>query len=221
MKNLLVLILAFATQAFCQTARIYIVPIVQTDTVIVRGIDTLRLSFRNPKYFANLTNKRQCIDFGLENFMIVRASVTQAQHDSISSFLDVDYFPSNLDENLTVTSANIISLKLEAKNIPSDWINTTFTYRQVLKRIIAIAQFLQRFNGIIGNTRLFSTGITLETRFNQLPVRVRNALVNTANDMGFDASSLTATSTLRTILKEMFAQWLARRGDIIIGDERF
>lgn len=220
MRNILFICLVFfVSDVFSQTSkRIYIVPVI-TDCNIRPGV-------RRAKYFCDSLHtveqgiRSQWMPLGREPYMVVAASVTQQQHDSLAAKNDVAAFPVNIDATLTAGAVTQIKNALENRKLPGDWVSTSFTYRQVLKRIMGMAQFLQRF-GRVNRGELFGTGITLETRFSQLPPATRNALISTAQDMSFDNSTLSGISTLRTILKEMFNQWNVTRGDIIFGGETF
>ena len=213
------------------TKRIYIVSII-TDCNIRPGV-------RRAKYFCDsLHTIEQGIvsrwqEFGKEPYMLVWADVTQEQHDSLAIKSDVATFPANLDANLTVGAVTQISNALENRNLPGDWVNTSLTYRQVIKRILAFAQFLQRF-GHIRRARFFDGSVNLATEFRNLPLAVRSSMIAAAQDLSFDTSGLTATSTLRQIVAEMIRQWILKpdfidtpngtvpgSGSIFIGGERF
>jgi hypothetical protein len=104
---------------------------------------------------------------------------------------------------------------LEAAKVPAGWIQSTFTWRTVLRLLAAMTQFLQRYGSDGWKQGLFSAGVTLDTRFNQLPTGVQNRLRTAASTMGYDTSALTGNSTVRAILKNVADQWGVR--DLILS----
>jgi hypothetical protein len=59
---------------------------------------------------------------------------------------------------------------------------------------------MQRWQGL-GFARLFASGVTLDTRLNQLTATQRQRLSAVADDLGLDSSGVTNTMTLRQVLK--------------------
>jgi hypothetical protein len=158
------------------------------------------------------------MDFGTEPVCLVAADVTTDQHAALVAHPDVMAAPVSLDSqvgaNLTTVQAAI-----ESFNIPADWIQSTFTYRTVLRGLAAIAQFLQRFQNF-QLASIFQSGITLATRFNQLPPPVQANLRNAATDLGYSTAGLSGTSTIRQILINLGNQFRAV-DTIFVGDQTF
>lgn len=185
--------------------RLYIVPKIGTG-----GMDD---AYR-PKYFSDLTGVSwNAMDYGREPHFLVSSDLTTDQHTALVANTDVIALPVNLDAQVG-TNRDAVVNALEALSIPSGWVTTTMTYRRILKIVAAIMQFAQRLHGH-ANLRVFGSGVTLSTKFNQLPANVRTKLIETAQSMNFDTSSLSGTSTVRQILKEMADQWRVK--DIKIG----
>lgn len=141
------------------------------------------------------------IDFGLENVCLVRADVTAAQHTLLTSYSDVIAFPSNLNNSITQTAIDNVTPKLEAYKIPADWLSTSLTYKQALRRVYRIFQVHKFMHQHGTNFNLFSSGYTFSTTFSELPVKARDKLVLIATNLNADTSQLAASSTLRQIFK--------------------
>lgn len=155
------------------------------------------------------------MDYGLENVELVALNLDASQHSTLAAQTDVLSVPSPITNTVSALALNTVQTKLEAGNIPADWVTTAFTYRQVLSRVMRIVQFMQRFHGMFG--RLFAGGATLDTRINQLPVNARTALATAAQSLGADTSSITGTTLIRQALvivaDQLFPAGLPFAGD--------
>ena len=187
-------------QAQATFGRFYVVPIIGTGSDHTDG--------RRPKYFDTLGAAWSAMDYGAEPVMLVRAEVTAAQDASLTANADVFALPVNLDANLTGAEVTSVRTVLEALNIPaSNWVTTAVTWRQLVRTVAQMMQFLQRLNAVQGNTRLFGGTITLTTRWNQLNAAQQSALRQTASSMGFPTTALAGSSNFRAMLKAMADQW--------------
>ena len=187
-------------QAQATFGRFYVVPVIGTGADHTDG--------RRPKYFDTLGAAWSAMDYGAEPVMLVRAEVTAAQDASLRANADVFALPVNLDVNLTTTEVTSVRTVLEALNIPaSNWVTTAVTWRQLLRTVAQMMQFLQRLNAVQGNTRLFGGTITLTTRWNQLNAAQQSALRQAASSMGFSTTALAGSSNFRAMLKAMADQW--------------
>ena len=148
----------------------------------------------------------EAMDYGLEDVYFVALNLDVTQHNTLNSQPDVLAVPSPISSTVSALALNTVQTKLEAGNIPADWVTTSMTYQQVLSRVLRIVQFMQRFQGVFG--RLFAAGATLDTRINQLPVNARQALNTAAQSMGADTSSIQGTTLIRAAL-------------VIVGDQVF
>src|SRR3954469_11581835 len=73
-----------------------------------------------PKYIP-LTVQWQAMDYGLENTYLVGANVTDAQHASFSSNIDVISIPPNLDGAIGLVAVDQIRAGLSSLRVPFDW----------------------------------------------------------------------------------------------------
>jgi hypothetical protein len=145
------------------------------------------------------------LDFGAEPVMLVAADVTAGQHTTLAAHADLTAVPANIDSAIGAAALSTVVNKLEAFNIPATWITAATTYRQVLKRTAQTTRILNRLREATAG-RLFGTGITLDTPFNQLSAGARTALLNAANTLGLDTSGVQGTDTLRAILVALAPQ---------------
>lgn len=139
-----------------------------------------------------------------EDFAIVYADVTPGQHTFLNAQADVLAAPLNLDANLTGAQVAALQTYLEARNAPANWVTTAETPRSALRQIAWMGQVLRRLKRL--NGRLFGGGVTLATTFSELPLAVRNALRQAAEDLQLDTTGMTGATTLRQILRALGQQ---------------
>ena len=186
--------------------RFYLVPEESTGT------------HRGPKYFAwrfgaGTYQAIDWIDYGAEPAFLVLADLSGVDHTALAAEVDSIAVPSNLDNNISAIALSQVKDALELLNIPSNWMTVSNTYRQVLKAVTVMFFILQRLNAKIGTEKLFSSN-TLDTRFNQLPQKIRQDLKAAGDELGYDTTGLTGTSTIREILKTIADQQI---DPIVIG----
>ena len=197
-----------AVQAQATFSRFYVVPVVGTGADHTDG--------RRPKYFEVLSAPWSAMDYGAEPVMLVRAEVTSALDAILTANADVFALPVNLDVNLTNAEVATVRAVLETANIPvSNWVTTSVTWRQLLRTVAQMMQFLQRLSAVQGSTRLFGSTVLLSTRWNQLNAAQQSALIQAASSMGFSIAAFTGSSNFRTMLKAMADQWGNR--PVVIG----
>lgn len=201
---ILVALLLFATTVWAQgdqTVNFYIVPLV---------MDSVHGDTRVPKYLSSLTTPNwvttqgdgtSVMPYGLEMIALVGANLTAAEHASVAAQPDVLTFPpGNLDNAVTTLNLTTLQTALEGVNIPAGWINGTHTYREVVRFVRQLFTFSQRYFGEY-STSIFTGGITLGTRWNQLPTAAQNRLRAIADQLQLVTTGITPTSTMRQILR--------------------
>jgi len=161
---------------------------------------------RRPAYVADTGAAWAGMDYGAEPIMLVRANVSSAQHAAIAANADVIAVPADLDAAIGGTLATA-QARLEAVQIPADWMTAGMTWRQALRGVAAVFQLGQRLNGLGLAARLFGGGITLSTTFGELSANVRTRLAAMADSFGFDRSAVAAGTTLRQALRGLAVQW--------------
>jgi hypothetical protein len=179
--------------------RLYIMPmILDTDTV------------NKPKYAATgslLDGKTwSCMTFGFEPMCCVGANLDSTTDTNLAAQADVQALPVNLDQFLSAGAVTTAQTYLENHNLPASWVTTAFTYRQMVRIVLGFFVFFQRFHGIHGNFSVFGGGVTLDTTFGSLSAGVKADLSQTAQTFNLDTSAVTATTTIRQLMKGMSDQ---------------
>lgn len=202
MKKLFLLIgiLLIGAPLMAQT-RIYIVPVIGTGT---------HIDPRRPKYFGDGTVPEQysAMDYGMEPWMVVAADLSPADDAIVIGEPDAFGLPFDLTANLTGGQVTAVKNFLESINLPAGWVNTSFTWTGVLRIVLGIFSYFQRFtfiyaeanNGVVPGT-IFNGGISLNSTFGSLPAAVRSAMIATAQDQNISTAGMTGSTTIRVILK--------------------
>lgn len=189
--------------------RYYILPIQEVSTI---QSTTAGQKYRGPKYLRWRENEGglgvnwSLMDYGAENYALVLVDITTEQHDALSANSDVVSIPTNIDSNLTSGAVSVAKTKLEAMNIPADWIDTSYTYRQVLRKIVGLFQFAQRHHAKFG-VKVIEKEQTLETAIGDLSKNTKNNLQKTADSFGWNFSIIKSDWKLRKVLKHLADHW--------------
>lgn len=191
--------------------RLYLMPLV--DLPLHGGTETGRFPKYTTTFRANAIDFRM-MDYGREPVCLVRCpNITTPIHNTLAADAEVAVFPTDLT---TQVGANLATVQnnLEVRNIPgAQLVQTTTTYRQIIRAIIIIFQLAQRLDGL--GFRLFGSGVTLNTTYSALPAPVQTALQQMATDFSFSTAGITGASTVRQIFKSMYDQWPAT--DVFLG----
>jgi hypothetical protein len=183
------------------TLNIYVMPLVLAPGP---GGKTVR----QPKYTSTIAGFTWSqFDYGTEPWCMVGVlDISAAADTSLQANADVFAVPTNLDQQVGQASANTFSSDLESINMPGTWIAKTNTYRDIVRFIGEVCQFMER---VSDPAVLFTGGVTLNTTWSQLDVTRQAALINAAQSPGwnFSTASMTGSTTLRDILEAMQQQW--------------
>ena len=177
--------------------RLYIVPII--------GIGT-EFDPRRPKYFENAeivgTQSWTCMDYGPEPWMVVGANLDTATDNLIVGEDDCFALPFDLAGFLSPAQVTAVQTKLEAANIPANWVTTAQRWIEVVRTVLGMFSFMQRLAVYYGGP-VFVGSVRLSRTFGTLPAALQAALVQTAESFGIPTTGLTASTTLRAILRAM------------------
>ena len=146
------------------------------------------------------------IDYGLVDVGVVAANVTAAQVTTMTAFSDVLVIPANINNNLNAAAVSAAQTFLENINVPAGWVSTSLTYRQVLRTITGMFLYMQRVTAIAG-LALDWQSVSLGTQVQNIPLAWRNAMQQAADELHYDYTGITGTSTLRQVLKSMADDW--------------
>ena len=110
--------------------------------------------YKGPKYFKwrfnpdGIACKWNFMQYGLMPLGIILAhDIEDADNAYLESQDDVTALPLNIDNNISAGAVPIVQAELEALHIPAMWVNTTHTYRYILKIVAGLFQFAQRYKG--------------------------------------------------------------------------
>lgn len=196
------------------TVRFYLMP------AVIETVDDQLM--KHPKYDTLWAGQSfHVVDYGREGFFLCGVDVTPAQHTAISANADVASFPADLATTIGAGALTAITNALETRFIPANGVTTATTYLQLLRRIFLACQLAQRLEGKTSTmfpnatATLFSGGTTLDSTWASLSVQKKAVMVETFSSFGFDASLLTAASTIRQILLAFGQQWQAGAIDVL------
>lgn len=182
------------------TVRYYVLPIEQIGNA------------RGPKYFSWKMNPNgiKCPwsmkDYGSINQAVICADIAAADHTSLAANADVLSVPVNVDQTLNTNAVTTAVTFLENYNIPAGWITTGLTNRTVLRTVTAFFLFFQRVTAILGRN-IDLPANWLNYQIQNISAEIRNAMAQAADELDFDYSAVTGTTTMRQILKGMADAW--------------
>lgn len=183
---------------------VYVMPAVVT---------TGDLPARFPKYFAPgqpfAAYNWVGLDYGVENvFLVAAADVTAADQSTLAGFADVIAVPP-LSQTVGAQVTTVQS-RLESLNIPGQWVTSSMSYGSVCRYTAVFMTIMQTLTQQMGRPSLFQgTGITLATKWGQLPAAVQQNLLDLAAHLNMSTAALTGTTTVRQVLKALADQWPA------------
>jgi hypothetical protein len=167
---------------------------------------------RGPKYLKWLQNptgidvRWSWMDYGLMPSGLLVADVTAAQHAQAAAQPDIVVVPENIDNTIGAVALPMVQAELEALHIPAGWVNTTHTYRDVLRKTAHLFLLAQRYHGRTAK-RLIDAGYNLNSTIASLPQSVRSSLNEAAQSLDYDTSAIQGTWTVRQALGYLADQW--------------
>lgn len=169
---------------------------------------------RRPKYLSEFGPgpNYSSMDYGHEDIMIVSLeNPSAAVHTLISSHADVIALP-DLSQNVGA-QRDAVRSKLEAFNIPAQWVQAAHSYGSVLRVVAVFFQMAQRLQGL-GHPRLLNA---LDTQFGFLTQVQRDGITAMAAHYSFDVSGIFDTTTVRQIWRQLATQWATVQ--IVLGSQ--
>jgi hypothetical protein len=180
--------------------RFYIMPIMVVDG-----------NRRGPKYLrwrfgSGIECPWSVKSYGLIDAALVACNLTQAQHEQLVAEPDVIAAPEDINQNISEIAIPEVVQVMEALRIPADWVDSTYTYRQILRMIGGLFLFAQRYHGM-HNEALIDSTAQLNLRWNEIPKARQDRIKATADEKGYDYSAVQPTWLVRRILKHLGDQW--------------
>jgi hypothetical protein len=157
-----------------------------------------------PEYIGDMAGVAwSAMDLGIEPTFIVGANLTADQHTFVSNQSDVFAFPANLDAPVGGNPAlNRVRNGLEQRNIPGSDIQASWTWRQVIGRIVESCFILQRLNGR-HQRRLFEPGVSLDSAPS---AELLADLIDVGQSFGMNTSALSIAVSVRENLLALTGQ---------------
>ncbi len=180
--------------------RLYFVPAEGTGT---------RSDPHRPTYLQALGEPWSGMTYGAEPLFLVGANLSAAADASLAGQADVFALPVDLDARFTGPTLGAFIAFLATHQIPTDWVSTRMGWREALRTIAGLMQYLQRVHGL-GHGRLFTGGVTLDTAIATLPVATQDHLLAAARSLGYSDPDLAGGRTLRALLRDMGDAWGTR-----------
>lgn len=146
------------------------------------------------------------------------ADLTPAQHTQLAAQSDTIQFPADLDANLTNGQVTGARAYLDSIDVPSGWVNTNRTVRDVIRGIAGIFLLAQRVRGISRQSFFDVLPRNINRAFNTLSGAARSTLQQAASDLQLDVSGLTGSNTLRDFLQLAGQHWLSKP-IVLAGEE--
>jgi len=192
---------------------------VPVETVVIADTD-----YNGMKYFAwkydpdppGIECPTACIYYGYHPYVLVLAlDITQTDHDALLTYPDVFVFPplDQLDE--TIAPGDNLDEFFEAIDLPTDWMTSSTTYREFIKRTICIFLFCQRYRGISQGHDLFEN-VDLDDKYNDLTIEEQGWFDETVISYGYDPALILPQMKFRQMLK-MASDWMDARTVYIGG----
>ena len=174
--------------------RLYVVPMEATAT---NGATMV-----GPKYFSGTTpdGPWACMNYGALPIAFVYADVGTTKHAEINAQPDAVAFPADLGNNVSAAALDTVRQELRDRHLPSGWVGTNTTYREIVRTLAGVFLLAQRFHGITGNS-IFQGGYTLNSQLSDIPAGARSNLSLAANQLGWDVSGFTGSDTIRDVLE--------------------
>ena len=153
------------------------------------------------------------MDYGPEPWCIARLipAPTPTDHGLLTADPQVFAIPEDIGDTVSEHAATVAT-KLEAVNIPGDWVRSDTTWLALLKRLAAYCLLMQRASGLAENyvDRMFEGGRTLDSTIGNLPLNARQRLARAADSFGFNRQGINNNTTFRDALKQIAHQWTKR-----------
>jgi hypothetical protein len=186
------------------TWRIHLMPMTPTG----------RNGSREPKYRSEFGSFlwQGPIDYGSMDACIIALDADATTHATLTAHSDVLTVPANLDGTPSAAAVTTTRTALDALQIPSAWVNTSRTWRTIVRVVIGMFILNQRFwvqrGNTIGNGQhsIFG-GLSLDATVSQIPAGARADLDIVCASLALDTSAITGSTTIRAMLQNFGLQF--------------
>src|SRR5690349_507923 len=110
----------------------------------------------DPKYIGN--SNFSCMTYGRQPVYLCAADLDATFDAQLTAAPDVYRIPDNLDQHLSAQVVGIVQTALENRNLPSQWVDTMHTYRDVIRIVHGMFNLLGRYIGVSGSNQIVFGG---------------------------------------------------------------
>lgn len=189
------------------TWRIHLMP--------MTGTGSSHLDPRIPKYKSEFGafQWQGPVDYGSQDACIIAIDTDAAVQTTLSAHADDTAVPANLDSSPSAAAVTTTQSALEALAIPAGWVNTSLTWRTIVRVVLGMFILNQRYwvisaNQLGNGRRSIFDNVSLSSTVSQIPAQARAWLDQAAASMNLDSSSITGATTIRQML-QIFGQQFA------------
>jgi hypothetical protein len=180
--------------------RLYIVPAI--------GSGASTQDARRPKYIHALQPPGAWMDYGFQPIFLCGVDLSPANDTAVIANADVFAFPFDLNTTPTAGQRSTAIAAFEAALIPgNNWVVAGIDWRGIARTIAGMFQFMQRLNGVIGNTVVIDSSAKLNVQFSTLTAEQQNAVLVSAQSLGYNTSFIAPNTQIRAILKGFADAW--------------
>lgn len=166
---------------------------------------------RRAKYISALGVPYTAMDFGFQPVFLVAADLSPANDAAVVANADVFAFPFDLQATISGGAVNQRKTRLEDFFIPGDGVTNGMTEQACARYVAGLFQFMQRLNFVLGNEVFVDTLAKLNIQWSTVPIDpYQNAILQTAQSLGYDTSFIQSNTQVRAILKNFADQWGAK-----------
>ena len=126
--------------------------------------------------------------------------LTLSEHQAYNAEAGVLFLTADLDVTLSAGQVSGVQTRLDTRNLPSSWVDTADTWRQVIKRIFGFIQCIQRYYGM--TTQSMNVGVPVTTTIASLSQATRDRLDDLASTFPGGASPVVhhANDTVESLM---------------------
>lgn len=159
-------------------------------------------------------------DYGDEPWCLVGIQdISPAARAALEAEADVFPIPDNLDQSMGTTQVrNQVRTRLEQADIPGQWVQTTTTWREVVRFVGAVCQYAQRYQGMVGGL-WFPGNVNLNSTYGSQPQAVQDGMLAAASSFpGMSTGAFQAGNDMRTVVQSIGDQYV---GQYVTGNPRY
>jgi hypothetical protein len=187
--------------------RFAVIPVERTE--YQRGPMYLRWRSRDEQGPFIEVTRWSMIDYGLIDRAVIAVDAESAALAALDAMSGVIAIPANLDATPNLSARNQVQSRLEAVNVPAQWVVAGLTWRSILRTVTGMFLFMQAISARTGDTPFDWPGVTWTTTFGQLQPADQAALQDAAASQGWQGT-IPSGATMRQILKSAADLWQAK-----------